>query len=274
MITKKEISEALALSCVESYFAAWINRYIDVTKLYCKSFISFKKVFEDFSHGAIYQNYYSFPRLQDVAEEHGLSEHEYRACSAEKALTVLANSEEDELCLVRVSAEFFVGFKRSSWREDHYICLDKDLNWLNHYPLSSGIYNRDEFKKIYGGAICVYKIKDVSVPLPDYVSEEFTKQDLSLIDFPSSLNNIESAVGVLRVSRKRLEQFYRGNEKVRDLLRKENDYLDNVYFNIRRSLLKAKDKDAVDKKRLEVIEQILRLIETEKRISELLRNGH
>ena len=53
MITKKEISETLSLSCVENYFLAWLNRYYDVTKLYGNSSISLKQAFDDFANGAM-----------------------------------------------------------------------------------------------------------------------------------------------------------------------------------------------------------------------------
>ena len=97
MIEKKEISEALALSCVESYFLAWLNKYYDVSELYGYSFISLKQAFDDFAHGAMYQNYCYLPRLQDVAEEYGVVRHEYHSCSVKEALKLLKTQSEEDL---------------------------------------------------------------------------------------------------------------------------------------------------------------------------------
>ena len=86
MINKKEISEALALSCVESYFLAWLGKYYDVSNLYGHSFISLKQAFDDFSHGAMYQNYCYLPRLQDIKSIHRNSQAQflpkYRHCQS------------------------------------------------------------------------------------------------------------------------------------------------------------------------------------------------
>ena len=33
--------------------------------------------------------------------------------------------------------------------------VDKELNWLNEYPLSEGKFTEEEFGEIYDGAVCV-----------------------------------------------------------------------------------------------------------------------
>ena len=48
-ITKKDVMEALGLSCVENYFLAWLKQYYDVTKLYRYSFIGIDELFQSFS---------------------------------------------------------------------------------------------------------------------------------------------------------------------------------------------------------------------------------
>ena len=64
MIGKKELSEALALSCVEKYFLAWLKSEYDVSSLYGYSFVEIKRVLEDFAKGARYEDYRSVPRVQ------------------------------------------------------------------------------------------------------------------------------------------------------------------------------------------------------------------
>ena len=134
MISKREISETLALSCVESYFLAWLKKYYDIIQLYGNSFISYNQVFKDFSAGVLYQNYCFLQRLQDVAEDYGIVTHEYYACSSQKAIEILKNRSENDLCLIRVNSAFFTDNKRAAWREDHYICVNDRLEWRNQYP--------------------------------------------------------------------------------------------------------------------------------------------
>lgn len=126
------------------YFLAWLKEYYDVKKLYGKSFVGIGQVFDDFARGAAYENYCYIPRLQDTAEEYGLVKHNFLACGANAALKALRGQTKDELCLIRVNTRFFLHQKRASWREDHYICVDKNLHWINEYPLSEGeLYGRE-----------------------------------------------------------------------------------------------------------------------------------
>ena len=273
MINKKEISEALALSCVESYFLAWLNRYYEVSNLYGNSFISLKQAFDDFSHGAMYENYCYLPRLQDIAEEYGVVRHEYRACSAKEALNLLRNQADDDLYLIRVNTAFFTGYKRSSWREDHYICVNKNLEWINQYPLSEGVFTEERFMEVYDGAVCIYKIEDKTVDLPNYVSLQYAMQDFGIQELPNGLGALESAIGVLRVSRKRLEQYYSANEVVRALLREEIICMDKIYFDVHLRRLQEIKKEEVDRVKAysDLYQKIVYIIEIERKISGALK---
>ena len=88
MISKIEITNTLSLSCVENYFLAWLNEYYDVSNLYGQSYIPIERIFDDFSHGATYENYCSIPRLQDIAEEVGIVSHCYYPTNVVKALEI------------------------------------------------------------------------------------------------------------------------------------------------------------------------------------------
>lgn len=273
MINKKEISEALALSCVESYFLAWLNRYYEVSNLYSNSFISLKQAFDDFSHGAMYQNYCYLPRLQDIAEEYSVVKHEYRACSVKEALELLRNQADDDLYLIRVNTAFFTDYKRSSWREDHYICVNRNLEWINQYPLSEGTFTEERFMEVYDGAVCIYRMEDRTMTLPDYATLQYTMQDFDVQELPNSLGALESAIGVLRVSRKRLEQYYSANAKVKALLREEITYMDKIYFDVHLRRLKEIKKEEVDKVKAysDLYQKIVYIIDIERKISGALK---
>ena len=232
MLNKKELTEVLGLSCVEKYFLAWMKKKYDVKKLYGNSFVGISQVFDDFSHGATYENYCYIPRLQDIAEDYGIVRHYYRSCVTEDAIKEIRAQGEDSLCLIRVNTRFFLNFKRASWREDHYICVGKDLNWVNEYPLTEGKFNETEFNRVYDGGLVVYKIEDLENEVPDECTEAIGRQDFGKL--PSiSLKSFESAIGVLRMTRKRLAMYYCGNAEVVKILKEEISILDKLYLNTR-----------------------------------------
>lgn len=246
MLGKKELSETLGLSCVEKYFAAWLRKFTDVAKLYGASFVSMAQVLDDFAHGATYQNYCYLPRLQDIAEEYGIVSHEYVPCSAKRAEEILRELSPDALGLIRVNTSFFTEFKRSSWREDHYVCVNGDLKWINEYPLSEGVFTAERFAQVYDGAVCVYKTARLDNCPDDLATQAILKQDFSDSAFPLSLDKAEEAAGVLRMTRKRLEKFYEAKENVREVLSKENALLDRIYFNIRLRLIREERGEKAD----------------------------
>jgi len=226
------LTEVLGLSCVEKYFLAWLKKKYDVKKLYGNSFVGISQVFDDFSHGATYENYCYIPRLQDIAEDYGIVRHYYRSCVTEDAIKEIRAQGEDSLCLIRVNTRFFLNFKRASWREDHYICVGKDLNWVNEYPLTEGKFNEAEFNRVYDGGLVVYKIEDLENEVPDECTEAIGRQDFGKL--PSiSLKSFESAIGVLRMTRKRLAMYYGGKAEVVKILKEEISILDKLYLNTR-----------------------------------------
>lgn len=273
MLKKQEVARALGLSCVENYFLAWLDRSCDVTPLYGSAFVGLAQVFDDFAHGSLYQTYYRLPRLQDVAEDYGIVTHAYRPCPTEEALQILHNAPDGALCLMRVNTAFFTAFKRASWREDHYVCVDGGLDWLNEYPLSVGTFSREQFAQVYDGALCVYTRCGGTQGIPDDVTEAFLAQDCRVRELPRSLQKLESAVGVLRVARKRMEKFYVGRESVARALREENVLLDKIFFDIRLRQLKEKKGETVDLGQAyeELCRRVQDVIEAEKRAVEEVR---
>lgn len=268
MLTKKDIADTLGLSCVEKYFLAWLNKYYDVTQLYGCSFVSLSQVFDDFAHGATYQNYCYLPRLQDTAEEYGIVTHGFLKLKTADAIDFMHNQQNDKLCLIRVNSLFFTDFKRASWREDHYVCVNRNLEWINEYPLSDGQFDEHSFSRIYDGAICTYEIKNIQVELPNLVTNGFSLQNFSQDNIPQLLSKLESAIGVIRITRKRLEKFFIFNDNVRTLLREENVLLDRMYFNLRMKQLK--DKLSTVNNCGVIIENIKAVVDIENKITEEL----
>ena len=263
MLTKKELTEVLYLSCVENYFLAWLNRYYDISKLYGTEFISLSKVFYDFSHGATYENYINNKRIQDLSEDYGITMHEYYNCNVETAIELIKILDKGSLCLIRVNNNFFNNSKRLPLREDHYICIDKDFNYINQYPLSDGTLTIGEIKEYYDGTIIIYKINNRNVILKDLVTDEIINQNIEINSIPNDLSSFESAVGILRVNRKRLEQYYNNTIRVANLLTEEVKILDNLYLKCRLMLLRKI-------KGFDIKEYIIPLIKLEFELIEVL----
>ena len=266
MLTKKEIADALGLSCVEKYFLAWLGKYCDITRLYGCEFVSLAQVFDDFARGATYQNYCYLQRLQDVAQDLGIVNHGFITCSAAEAIEYINKISDDKLCLIRVNGNFFEGFKRSAWREDHYVCLNKKLEWITEYPLATGVFDEQNFARVFDGAVCTYTIKDIHAECTDNVTSLFADQRYSPQNIPRNLNQLESAVGILRVTRKRLKKFYEKNARVAELLDKENALLDKLYFNTRLCLI----KDVSNNLPADFMSDVQETIEIENKIAEEL----
>lgn len=268
MLTKKDVADTLGLSCVEKYFLAWLSKYFDITQLYGCSFVGLTQVFDDFARGATYENYCYLPRLQDTAEEYAIVTHEYKAFTAADAMAYLRKMPDIKLCLMRVNSTFFTDYKRAAWRKDHYVCVNSDLEWINEYPLSAGGFDPRSFTRVFDGAICTYQLNQIKVDMPDCVTRRWAVQKFSQECVPSSLSRLESAIGVLRVTRKRLEKYYASNVKVQSLLSEENTLLDKMYFNIR--LRRLKDNERVVKDYDDIISNIKELFRTENKITEEL----
>lgn len=133
---------------------AWLAKRFDVSKLYGESFVPIGQVFDDFAQGAKYEAYEGVPRIQETAEKAGIAAHVYSVFpmgvpgSREKLAECLKNQREEDLCLMHVNEAFFAEYKRKAWREDHYICVDGSLCWLNQYPLSEGRFTEERLKEV------------------------------------------------------------------------------------------------------------------------------
>lgn len=262
MIGKKELSEVLSLSCVENYFLPWLNQYYDIRNLYGKDFLSVQEILNDFNNGVLYENYYGIKRIQDVAESYGITKHQFYQANFDELLKLIQN---DNLILIRVNHNFFKTYKRRAWREDHYIMIDKELNWLNQYPLSDGKFSLEELKEVYDGAVCIYQINNLNIKFNDNLSLKLINQDFTNIKIPYAITSLEGAVGVLRITRKRLKEYYHNILVIQEILNEEITYLDKLYFQIRLIELKGLGDKCLE----DLIEPIIKY---EKRIREALEN--
>jgi len=253
---------------VEKYFLAWLKEHYDVKKLYGQSFVGIGQVFDDFARGAAYENYCYIPRLQDTAEDYGLVKHNFLSCGANVALKALRGQAKDELCLIRVITRFFLNQKRASWREDHYICVDKNLHWINEYPLSEGDFTEESFAEVYDGGICMYTLNDLTAEPLDECTEEIRLQNFEKLP-QMGLQKYEGALGILRVTRKRLKEYYLENERAQAALKEEIALLDRLYFKARMQQIKLLKGEKAEHVATE--EEMQEIVQCEKRLKEALK---
>lgn len=94
---------------------------------------------------------------------------------------------------------------------------------------------------------------------------------------PERLSGVESAIGVLRVTRRRMEKYYTGNKNLQTLLQKEVKLLDEIYFLLRLKQIKQQsgaDKAACRQRTMDAIEEPLeKVFAMEREVAEDMRNG-
>ena len=250
MMNKNDLVNQLYLSCVENYFLAWLSKYYDVSKLYGYEFRSAVDILDDFSKYSTYENYYKISRIQDIAKEYKLVNKMIFSSNAYEALSIIENLDDNSLCLMKVNNLFFEKLPRSPWRDDHFIIVDSDLNWINQYPLSKGSFTYGDYVRSYDNLLLIYQINDLNVVVEDKIIETIKTQDFKLKDIPNKLCDLESAVGILRITRKRLKEYYKDNILAYTVLTEEVDLLDKLYLQIRRDILKGNlnknFKDSID----------------------------
>ena len=206
-MNKEDISKVLSLSCVENYFLGYFQKRFDVRKLYVESFVSFNSVVDSFLNGEVIYENYPLKRLQEVAEQIGLTSH-----ILQKPFCLESGS----LNLIRVNKEFFNNSKLLPWRADHYIAIQEGeevYTYLNNYPLSAGLLNDNRIHKIYDGVSLIFREEN-----------KFNQQryaELSMMQYAKILNEnikdikiveenmlkLRDALLVLKILRKRIFEW-------------------------------------------------------------------
>lgn len=206
----ESVTEAPALSCVESYFIPWIKEKYPVEKLYSETIVSFcgaEKLLSNNNFESI-----ALPRIQDLAEQAGVVNHEKRKFHGE-------NPTDSEMILLRVNPCYFTG-KQVAWREDHFVRLiarsKKYTYVVNEYPAEIRKMSIDEAQWLQGECL-IYHVND-SVPL------EHSKAQLPMgcaerkgVEIMEQLRDV---LMVYRISLKRLLACYPQDAEIKKLLEK------------------------------------------------------
>jgi hypothetical protein len=217
-IDKKSLDELYALSCVENYILSYLrNKGINVSLLYYSSYIPFERIFKDFHNENMKYAYYgNLKRLQKVAEEKNLIE--IIGCNNQSVNQLLKI---DSYSLVGIKLDFFMEkYRKALWRPDHYIYIEKidesSYYFLNDNPRDEGIIKRSELELLFNGEIIYFKkignivSDDVMEFINEFHEEILKERDLNIeyaLITEENLIKTRDFLGVLRISRKRIERF-------------------------------------------------------------------
>ncbi len=206
-MTKEDIKNALSLSCVENYFLGYFKNKFDIRALYVNSFLPFDKVMDDMINGDVKYEYYPLERLQNTAELLGITTHVKK---------VKFNYFPNRLNLIRVNKNFFKNIKLLPWRNDHFIVIEKindQFRFINNYPLSEGIIQKDIIAEIFDGTALVFCEtdnfnEDVYEQLcnnryVNFKDNKINEYQISKIN----MQNLRDALLILKISRKRLIEW-------------------------------------------------------------------
>ncbi len=203
------VTEAPALSCVESYFIPWLKEKYPVEKLYSETIVSFcsaEKLLSQNNFESI-----ALPRIQDIAERSGIVNHEKRKYHGE-------NPKDSEMILLRVNPCYFRG-KQVAWREDHFVRLiaqsKKYTYVVNEYPAE--IRKMPIDAQWLQGECLIYHINGG-------ISSEPSRAQLPMDCVESKgveiMEQLRDVLMVYRISLKRLSACYPQDAEVKKLLEK------------------------------------------------------
>ncbi len=243
-MTIKDIYSVHYLSCVEAYFGAWIKNYVPLPALYCTSFLPWDEIVSAFASGARYVDFALIPRIQELAEEAGLTLHE-------KGDLIPTYMNEHDLTLLLVNRSFFT--KQIPWREDHYIAVDKltesKIIFLNEYPMSKAEMFLTDFQEKFGGKCLVYRVQNQDYSLLSRrgdLQREGMKKFFAFKDASSlAVLSLRDAIGILRVSRKRVLTWLEWEnphcaEGLKSVLREQIRFADKSYLQVQTMIIRKK----------------------------------
>ena len=207
-MTVQDVREAPALSCVESYFLAWLKGYCEPAVLYPLGFLPAAQVLEDFSKGAAYESYAGVPRMQELAERLGL----VRRISLEH---LELSGLDDGLTMIRVNPRYFHGARRVPWRPDHYLAVTARVGdsyrCVDQYPPAERLVRGEELNAWFGGRTLHYGYRGEGATRLDEAGKEALDRMSRLADDRPALQlsdrALRDALGVLRVQLKRVSAW-------------------------------------------------------------------
>lgn len=219
---KKYTQEKMGITCVENYLIWFLmNQGFEVDKLYCDSYISIEDVLKDFSTGELgYENYQGIPRIQDIGSDLRCLEMEF--CNNIGLETIFEHVNQDESCclLAGMNPDFAKDkFNANLWRDDHFIYIyevgENQIHYLNDTPAVDVCSDINEVKDYLNGTCILFKVireidENIFNKKMNILEKGINKYDSTTFDISGmkDIRSIRDAIGILRVSRKRLKCLF------------------------------------------------------------------
>lgn len=206
------------LSCIEDYVLFLISQKLPYwPQIFVRSYLTFEYILQLLINGQDYSRFKGIDRLQVIGMQQGIC-----------ALTIYDVKEflgietrNKGTFAIQVAEEYMLDrYKKKLWRDDHFILIrykENDIyEYMNDYPLDSGVISLNKLNQIYRKKIVKIEIKD-----DGYISkEQLVEEALEWIDFQRgkitnctysfnsiTLEQLRDAVGILKVLVKRMEAF-------------------------------------------------------------------
>ena len=108
---------------------------------------------------------------------------------------------------------------------------------------------------------------------PETATTGFISRNFDAPELPRGADKTESALGILRVTRKRLEKFFAEKKEVQTLLHEENVLLDRLYFKLHMGRIKEELAGVMNFEPVyaELREKLKNVFGIEKKIAEELK---
>lgn len=232
--------EKMGITCVENYLVWFLqNSGFKIENLYCDSYIEITKVINDFISGNVsYENYNGLTRLQNVGFDLDCLEMKfYRDLGYDDLINMIPK--DNTFCLLAGMTPEFVKniFKVMLWRDDHFIYIynktGNEINFLNDTPSLDVTCTQDEIRRNFNGLGILFSYKsDINQNfLFNKISELVERVSIpetiicNITEIPS-LRGLRDAIGVLRISRRRIQNLSKidlFSEYIKDYITFDND---------------------------------------------------
>lgn len=214
ILNKNDVNEVYSVSCVERYVLAYLRKLgVNISYLYCNSFLSVNHLISDFTSKEVtFANYSELSRIQDIAVEFKILELEGRKDSSLDFL----HDNSFEYLLEMKPENFRNLYGKDAWREDHFFyikqCEDGQYYYLNDNPLQDKIISADELMKLYNQRYVAFRYMENQIDKPSILSrfvEQYEREKLFNICTVEQINYevLRDIISMLRISRKRVSDF-------------------------------------------------------------------
>ena len=218
-VDRSSFDEILGLTCIENYVLAVLAKCLNHTYLYYDSFVEVADVIEEiFGKKVGFAFFRIIPRVHKSAMADGIIS--YQSVDLDSICDAI---DFVSYCCLEVKPDWFSSrYGTTAWRDDHYIMIEKrtgrEYYFINDNPRDDGVMDEDEVVTLFAGSLFLFRVEDASIDCRREVFLDRMKNKLNsavlgrdVLDLchGHTLAQLRDFLGVLKISRKRMEAFIR-----------------------------------------------------------------